>query len=175
MLSSRRPSRRLSWQTGFAGANRRRPATPFSMPLFPLVRLAQLFLRHAVLTRLAPITTNQTLIGRDRGPRAAGVGAAHQPGFSRSTCAGTAAVRTALPAPVASSSSPVGAPSLEMRTPTRSSSVPEGVGWTPPRPTTGVSGANARLHPGQSSWVAVRTRARVSTGCAQGGAALAGP
>lgn len=45
------------------------------MPLSPRGRLAQLFFRHAVLTRLAPVTTHQLSIGRDRGPRPQGLGA----------------------------------------------------------------------------------------------------
>lgn len=60
---------RLSFRTGLAGANRRRPGMFFSRPQSLQGRLAQLFLQHAVHSRPAPITTHQAFIGRDRGPR----------------------------------------------------------------------------------------------------------
>lgn len=77
--------------------------TVFSRPQYSLGRLAQLFHRHTVLPRLAPVTTEQAHFRRGRGPGRQDWRCA--PCASRSACAGTAAVRTAWPVPVASSSS----------------------------------------------------------------------
>lgn len=41
----------------------------FARPLCTLGRLAQLFLRHAVRPRLAPVMTKQAFMRRDQGPR----------------------------------------------------------------------------------------------------------
>lgn len=75
----------------------------FSRPQYSLGRLAQLFHRHAALPRLTPFTTEQVRIRRKRGP--CRLDWRYAPCASRSACAGTAAVRTAWPVPVASSSS----------------------------------------------------------------------
>ncbi len=75
----------------------------FLRPQYSLGRLAQLFHRHAELSRLTPFTTDQALIRRERGPSRQDW--RYAPCASRSACAGTAAVRTAWPVPVASSSS----------------------------------------------------------------------
>lgn len=77
--------------------------TVFSRSQYSLGRLAQLFHRHAALPRLTPFTTEQARIRRERGPGRQDW--RYAPCASRSACAGTAAVRTAWPVPVASSSS----------------------------------------------------------------------
>ena len=101
---SRRPTKRLYSQPGCAGANRRRPRCFFR---------GRMCLRTACPTVLSacpavpagPKSANSMCsFGRPRGPRPE-LGAAH-PVHPRSARAGPAAVRTALPCPVASSSAP---------------------------------------------------------------------
>lgn len=103
-FSSRRPSKRLYSLPGCAGANRRRP-----QPLFR----GRMCLRTACATVLSacpavpadPKSANSMRsFGWPRGPRPE-QGAAH-PVHPRSARAGKAAVRTALPCPVASSCTP---------------------------------------------------------------------
>ena len=100
---SRRPTKRLYSQPGCAGANRRRPRCFFR---------GRMCLRTACPTVLSacpavpagPKSANSMCsFGRPRGPRPE-LGAAH-PVHPRSARAGPAAVRTALPCPVASSCS----------------------------------------------------------------------
>lgn len=93
--SSRRPTNRCVLSAGFAGANRRRPRQTFFEATVPSGRLAQLFLLHAVSTRL-PVVREADVHRTNRGARPQadrGRGPSRQ---CRHTL-GAAAVRTASP------------------------------------------------------------------------------
>ena len=98
---SRRPSMPLFFLPGCAGANRRRPQ-PFFRGRTCLRTACATVLSACPAVPADPKSANSMRsFGRPRGPRPA-LGAAH-PVHPRSARAGTAAVRTALPCPVASS------------------------------------------------------------------------
>ena len=101
---SRRPSRRLYSLPGCAGANRRRPRRFFEGGCV-FGRLAQLFFLRAASSRLTPSPPQACVLSGGPGDPGRSRCAAH-PVHPRSARAGPAAVRTALPCPVASSSAP---------------------------------------------------------------------
>lgn len=102
-FSSRRSSMSLFYRPGCAGANRRRPEKCLSWMNVASGRLAQLSLLHAEPPGL-PQVSIQLAIAEPWGPRLCRRRVA-PPLRSKSACAGPAAVRTALPGPVASSCS----------------------------------------------------------------------
>ena len=101
--SSRRPTKRLYSLPGCAGANRRRPRCFFGGGCV-FGRLAQLFSLRAASSRLTPSPPPACVLSGGLGDPGRRRCAAH-PVHPRSARAGPAAVRTALPCPVASSCS----------------------------------------------------------------------
>lgn len=101
---SRRPSKRLCSLPGCAGANRRRPRCFFRGRMCLRTACATVLPACRIVPADPQSATSMRSFGRPRGPRPE-LGAAH-PVHPRSARAGPAAVRTALPCPVASSSAP---------------------------------------------------------------------
>jgi len=84
--------------------------------------------------------------------------------LSMSACAGTAAVCTALPVPVASNSPPLAVPSWPMSLPTRCITVSKVAGWTPSRPPAGKSRCGCLVPSGPVAIENVFSMARVPSG-----------
>lgn len=101
---SRRPSKRLYSLPGCAGANRRRPRRFLRGRMCLRTACATVLPACRIVPADPQSATSMRSFGRTRGPRPEW-GAAH-PVHTRSARAGPAAVRTALPCPVASSCAP---------------------------------------------------------------------
>ena len=100
---SRRPTKRLYSLPGCAGANRRRPRRFLRGRMCLRTACATVLPACRIVPADPQSATSMRSFGRTRGPRPEW-GAAH-PVHPRSARAGPAAVRTALPCPVASSCS----------------------------------------------------------------------